>query len=379
MSEPIIHDSTPKGSAILAYGESPRRSSIPIILALAAGMIAVACIATLVAVSVSDAVPLPADTISILYLKADATLPTDTPSTWSSAQSTAKPFPILVGYRRDSDGSVKPFAILPRCFGSGGQTTWALRLTDERISTKRVSLLDLAGSIRTLIAPSWLRIWPRRAFPDLDSTPDDASVGGALTPTSWNTDVKSPASHIDGDIGRNTLDIEAFPGAWPVVESSFRARGLDLRLTERPVSASWSMDLDTRMTVSLTFSEGLSAKTKAEIAGSLGISSLTPIALDDGTPINELAVDETAFVHATSIRGIEDVEAVFLGPLAIIGPIGASLEALPMPQSCTGQVLAAFDIAGIRDSLTERGIPTFPGSPKRLLWTTGSGTILACW
>ncbi|MFH1077683.1 MAG: hypothetical protein V1745_00155 [Patescibacteria group bacterium] len=379
MAEPLIHDSTPKGSAILAYGESPRRMRLPIILALAAGMIAVSGVVLFAVVTFSDVIPLPDTAISVMFLKTDAPLPAEAPVAWVEARTTAKPFPVLVGYRRDTDGTVQPYAIVPRCTGSGGVTSWAFRLLDDDATSSRTSLRSLAGSVRNLFAPSWLRIWPKRAFQDLSDAPDDMSIGGSLTLSTWKTDVKAPISGTTEDVGRNVLDLDTFPGAWTIVESSFRSRGLGLQLTERPKSASWSIDPEGRLTVLLAFHDDLSGRTKAEIAGSLGISSLLPTTLADGTPVNELTIDATGFETATSVRSDEGIEAVFTDAVVHIGPSDGSLEDIPTPKSCSGPILSAFDLDESREFLTSHGIPIFPGTPQRILWTTDTGKVSACW
>ncbi|MCI0479068.1 hypothetical protein L0Y59_00795 [Candidatus Uhrbacteria bacterium] len=381
MPEPIIHDSTPKGSAILAYGESPSGRRTPIILAFAAGVIAFVCVAAIAAATLDTAVPLPEAPISLLYLTPDAKMPAEAPDAWVTARDAAMPFPVLVGYRRDDGGGVMPFAILPRLSGSGGETTWAFRLLDGGERTSRTSLFRLAGSAHALFADAWLRMWPSRLLPGLDGILGNESVAGTITDSSWTTDVTTTIDGADSTagVGRNFIVLEAFPGAWPSIESLFRTRGIMLRLSVPPKTATWSSDADGRLSVRLTYHDSLPESVRADIAGTVGIAGEAPLILEDDTVAEERLLETGGFENATSVAGTEDLIAVFQDVTVIVSPNGSEPESLQPPISCKGDVLAAFEI-GVMFGLSEPlGIPMLPGSPQRILWMNEGGFVTACW
>ena len=371
MPEPIIHDSTPTGNAILAYGESSRRSRLPIILAFAAGLLVCASIAFVLAVALGKTVPLPAATSAVLYVKPGTTLPDDLPDVWKNARTMSGPFPVILGLRRDDSGGQVPFAIVPSFINAArGPSSWAFRLIEDVPSASVImtSPRSLAGSLGALAdRNTWIRIWPDKLLTDASDATALGSISGTISDGAWRTDIKTPGNveSLDRIAGQDFVSIRTVPGAWPMIESMIRDQGIGLRLTVPPSTVSWAFDQDGRMSLELHFDAPMSTTTKAELAGSEGVADTRDYTLEDGTVVTELRLP----MHGIVFRG----QDVFLG-----NPDGVSSTS-EIPPSCRGPIIAALDGKSISNLLSMFHLPTIFDIPDRIVWLERDGNVVACW
>lgn len=382
MPEPIIHDSTPKGSAILAYGESRRPLRFPLILAVLAGMIAFACLALGAALYAGRTLPLPTGTAILVYAKPGADLPSGIPELWKRARASSGPFPVLLGFREDAaTGDLKPFAIVPRFAARDGAASWAFRLLadDAMPDAAKRSPRSLTGSLADYAAPAWLRIWPAFLLKTSVDPRDDASIGGAISRGRWITDarVSGDAETLDRVSGQNMVAIRAVPDAWPAIESMLREQGMDIRLTTAPSVVSWTAGSES-ISIRMHFDDPLATTTIAELAGGMGVVDRYEYALEDGTLVTELRLptDPTA---RTADWASENGRIVFQENDVILGDPALFDTQTEIPPQCRGPVIAILDGKGLNNLLTTLHLPALYTVPDRLIWLEQNGRVVACW
>jgi len=387
MPEQIIHDSTPKGNAILAYGESSRRSRLPIILALATGVLGCACAVLVLAAVVGKTIPLPATTGVLVYARPGVPLPDGLPDLWKRARTMSGPFPAILGLRRDgATGGESPFAIVPRFIRApGGQASWAFRLIEDvpHGPVVMASPGSLAGSLRAYAdRNAWIRIWPDRLLEDGDGGSGlGGSIGGTISDGTWRTDIRAPTGieSRESIVGQDFVAIRTVPQAWPIIESMIRDQGIGLRMTIPPSGVSWAFDQDGRMSLDLRYDDAMSTTTKAELAGSMGLADTRAYTLEDGTVVTELRLPLQAVSSSTGIDQDAGDRIVFKGQDAFLGNPEAFDDAADLPTSCRGPVIAVLDGKSVSDLLSKLHLPFLPGIPDRIIWLERDGNVVACW
>jgi len=386
MPEPIIHDSTPKGNAILAYGESSRRSRLPIILALAAGVLVCAFAALSLAVALGKTIPLPATASAILYVKPGMPMPDGLPEIWTKARTMSGPFPVILGLRRDDGtGGQVPFAIVPSFVSAAsGPSSWAFRLIEDSPSGPVVmsSPRSIAGSFRAFADRNvWIRLWPDRLLTDATVADNDGSIKGTFSDGLWRTDIKAPDGIETRDriSGQDFVAIRTVPGAWPVIESMIRDQGIDLRMTVPPSAVSWTFDQDGRMSLEMRFDAAMSTTTKAELAGSMGLADTHEYTLEDGTVVTELRLPMQAVSSSTDTSQDAFDRIVFRGQDVFLGNPDAFSDTTELPQSCRGPVIAVLDGKSVSNLLAMFHLPFIFEIPNRIVWLERDGNVVACW
>lgn len=383
MEDVVIQDSTPKGSALLAYGEAPRRFPFVLGILVAFAVALVVILASFGTVFLTQSIPVPVDPIVLLYVQPNAALPYWTPEMWRDAQRQAKPFPIFVGFTRDTTGDTHPFAITLRTFRSeDARTSWVWQLIQPiQNKTTLATPHELTGSWLAFIQPAWLRIWPDRLFNTNASATDDIALSGPVSAHQWKTDLAFAATPAGEPRGANYLDLNALPTAWPYFETALREQGLDLNLDAAPIAFSWIQDDAGNLTVAASFADELTTSTKAQLAGSVGVTDKTTYTLPDNTVVNELTLPYSTLQTSSGTEiALEDGrKLLFEGKDVIVGDPALLVETPHLPEACKGRILAAFDSKSINQALPTLGISSSSLSPMSLFFVEANGKLNACW
>lgn len=381
MDDAVIQDTIPKGSALLAYGEAPRR--FPFVIGVALALAALIISVGLGTVLLTQSIPVPIDPIVLLYVQPNAALPYWTPEMWRNAQRQAKPFPIFVGLTRDTTGDTHPFAITLRTFRSeDARTSWVWQLIQPiQNKTTLATPHELTGSWSAFIHPAWLRIWPDRLFNADASATDDIALSGPVSAHQWKTDLDFAAAPAGEPRGANYLDLNALPTAWPYFETALREQGLNLNLDAEPIAFSWIQDDTGNLTVAARFADELTTSTKAQLAGSVGVTDKTTYTLPDNTVVIELTLPYENLKNSsgTEINLEDGRKLLFEGKDVIVGNPALLIETPRLPEACKGRILAAFDSKSINQALPTLGISSSSLSSINLFFVEANGKLSACW
>ncbi|MBI4138885.1 hypothetical protein HY479_01915 [Candidatus Uhrbacteria bacterium] len=358
MSEPIIHDSTPKGSALLAYGEARKTPRVALILVAALGVLTLLCASVAVAVG-RQTLPLPNGMFLLIHIRAGMGLPEGVPDLWTQAVSKSPHGPVFLGMLRSDDGRTEPFALsLRRPWGSEGRTEgiWRIDATEDAGPFERQPLRSLANSWTDYAASAWVQFWPARAriLPGIELS-GDLHLGGPIQRRSVRTAVPLPNFPMTDEevLGQNYVRTSAFPESWPFIETTLRAQGFPLFLEEPPSSLSWSTVGPDETSYRFAFDHPISTGTRALIAAGFGLSDTRAYTLPDGTVLNELRIPSESIESATSHPPL-----VFEEKTAIWGDPTDIQAQRELPPSCSGIILARFGGHSTSRLLKELGVGT---------------------
>ncbi|OGL72920.1 hypothetical protein A3E39_03155 [Candidatus Uhrbacteria bacterium RIFCSPHIGHO2_12_FULL_60_25] len=301
----FVVDSTPKGSAILAYGRArgPRWNGK--LLALIAGSFAVIGILVYALMSTKLTLPLPIDRLLMVAIRPkqavsrlNTELRQSLPPTWRTAIETRSSFPAILGVALDADNRPRAFALILR--------------TTVIVPTETVQVTD-AGAYRLLTNGTPMntedvplsRVWSlsRRLrrhdlsftvngallsrYAELETKEDD-DVTGVWDGTQGTINV---ASTNDGDGDAYDAPIFSRLGdhrddALPAV-AALTSQGIDVRMmTARPTLV--SVRPDAAGGVVLTWPEALAADDLLALRAALGVTDRRVLALPDETGVIEL-------------------------------------------------------------------------------------------
>ncbi len=375
MNEPFILDSTPKGNAILAYGETSRPKTYKKLLyAILIGLAVFGCMAFFVKTLFMATIPVPTQTIALAYLSGSSALPSSSPRIWTEAQQQAHGLPFFVGFDTTDQNDIRPFAItLRNIFAKPSVTSWIwqLRQDDQRPAQNR-SPRSLVSSWGEYAAPAWLRIWPDQlhlAF----SNGDQTSFGGVLANRHWKTDLTSPKSPLQPAhiFGQNFINLSTLPVVLPT---------LDLAQAATPTAVYWSVDTNDQISLRVESDHPFDLNTKAAFAGAAGIFDEEPYTLPDGTVMNERKPPIKTIQQSTStVWELKDQRQLTISDTVIaLGHTEPLQKELAVPQSCQGSIIAAFDTETLAELLETLGVKTI-SSLQPLVFLQDNDHVTLCW
>lgn len=301
----FVVDSTPKGSAILAYGRArgPRWNGK--LLAMIAGSFIVIGILVYLLMSTKLTLPLPIDRLLMVAIRpkqAVSRLSTELrqslPPTWRAALETRSSFPAILGVALDADDRPRAFALVLRT--NVVVTTEAVRVADAGVYR-----LLTDGSPKTLEPEPLSSVWKltrrlrrhdlsfivngrllsRLALSEADTDEDVAGVWdgtqGTLNITSSNDgEGASFDAPIFSRLGDSREDAE------PTV-AALMSQGIDLRaVTAQPNLV--SVRPDTEGGVTLAWRDALETDDLITIRAALGVTDRQTLTLPDETGAIEL-------------------------------------------------------------------------------------------
>ncbi len=382
MSDPVLFDSSPSGGVILAYGESstmPRRSraffvGVGILIFLTAFLIAT------LAWVLTTRIPVPRNTLLIAYVRPGAALPDWTPHLWKETQIRARPFPVFVGLQFNNSGEIMPFAIM-----RSGLRWQNLSPSSEDQPTH---LLALSASWSDYFQPVWLQVWPTAINELMNATSsssnvNEAHIGGPITDHVWRTNGSvqhiANLSHLP-QLGPNSLDLQYFPDLWPLLQNLFRTKGVTPVLPTPPTRVAWAENEQGDISIGFQFNELLSSTTKAELAGSFGLTERKPYTLPDNTVLMERRLPYDLFQTSTTTEWAlaENKKLIFSENQVIFGQPDLLIPAPPLPAVCQGTRIGAFDtktLASIRQAFQLQSEVDIP----RLILVEKNGELRVCW
>ncbi len=350
MSDQIIRDSTPKGSVLLAYGESKNRSglwlSLIVVFVLLTGIIA-----GIVVLLGQNSFPLPSNTFLLAYVRPGAAIPESAPELWRENVKKSPHSPIFLGLSRPDDEKITPFTVSIRGIGSNKGITsgiWNLESEQESSQIEQVALRSLVDGWTDYAANAWIQLWPGRvgAWPNV-GLGTDLRVGGPISESVVRTNLRFPkqTSTESGYRGDNFIRASAVPSSWPLIEPILRAQGLGIFLDMPPKIVAWSNNNNEKTSFYFEFDEMITSSTRSLIAGGYGLTDNRQYSLSDGTILSELMLPTNAIAQSTSqtwdLPGGNVLQ--FKSNIAILGDSKVFDEIKQPTDACKGTVIAAFD------------------------------------
>lgn len=384
MPEQIIHNTTPSGSALLAYGENKTMSRF-----LMALMLSCAILITLIGVMVyaigKNAIPLPDDTFLLAYARSGISLPNGSPEIWKNAIAASKHSPVFLGLSRTDEGRNVAFTISLRRVWSAKGTAygiWSFQSDRQGSPATPVNIRSIVNNWSDYTAPAWLQIWPGRisAFASFGFD-EDLRIGGPFSGAALKTGIRIAGQTVetDGYRGDNFIRASAFPGAWPRIEPILRSQGLQIFLDNPPSVVAWKKNQNQKTSFYFEFDEPLATTTKSLIAGGYGLTDQGAYSLYDGTILNEMRLPIDAISQSTSqtweLEGGEIIQ--FKENTATLGNFVPFEEARSAPANCKGAVIAAFDGKTTSNLIRQLGIVLESGAGGIVL-TENSGRLNVC-
>lgn len=385
MNEPIIHDSTPAGNAILAYGETSRPKRLSTILAVLTGLVLVFGIGVMLYTIFGATLPVPQDVALLTHVPSSVSLPSGSPRLWLDAQRQSKAFPLFVGLRISSDGKQQPFAITLRTFsGDKRHTSWIWQLLqNEETPFTLYAPRDFTPGWSESLSSAWLHVWPSRLLGTQESgLADGESFGGIITSDRWKTNLLLSTSVQEQKLllGQNFIDLTTFPLAWSLVEPALQNIDLNLELTTEPSAAQWSVDETGESSVALDFQEAPNLQTKAELAASVGLFDREAYTLPDGTVVTENRLPLSTLNESTSTEWAldEGKEIVFEEKAVRLGATTLSSPAPTLPSHCQGRMVATFDLRSTQ-TILNRLLTSPLVTGRRVVLLEEEGNLVICW
>ena len=381
MTEPLIRESAPSSSVILAYGTAGRRPSWKTGVLVAVILLVMSFTGAFLWTLFSSSVPIPAATSVLIKLPASEKLADDAPAIWREAKDHSGPFPILVGRTMSSDGLSKAFAITPRLFKTGDARAhrwiWQVLSEDLALETTTTRLTALS---RNPLSRSWMRIWPDNL--GSGSVFPVTSVGGSLNETAWNTDLPAPEGIASKQTlsGQNFLNLRALPGAWTYVTAILRASGYDLQDAEMPANVEWTKGKAGGVSAALHFDGPLALSTKAHFVGAAGIYDRTETLLGDGSVVEnlDLPIELLKNSSSTSWTSTDGRRVAFDGNSVYFGEISLTTSTKDIPKACQAHVIAAFDRTDLGSFFASLGILS-TADVQTIYWTEKNKKTSICW
>jgi hypothetical protein len=388
MTDAIIHDTTPTGSALLAYGESPKNKSRWIIF-VAFGIALLLSLALLgIGETLRAEIPLPKSTILIAYIRTSDQLPSFVHEIWKSAREKNSHLPIIVGLAKDQNDEVQPFAITIFRINETRpekQGFWKLATNNDFGETERVKLSSLPNSWKEFSANAWVRIWQSRiqSNPISENTTEDIDhVGGILSTNQWQTEIdiapiKDGQSRIQG---QNYVNVSEIPKSWPFIETLLREQGFNIKLETEPMAISWSFDNERNLSALLEFEQPMTSATRAVLGGSAGLSDKSVYSLGDGTIFTELRLPVLSISQGTTTEWTLESgdKLIFDENTMIFGNPELISQEREVPTRCNGNIVAVFDNIGIQRLISKLGFGDIPNL-DRLYWLEKDGKLVFCW
>lgn len=375
MSDNTIHDSTPAGNVILAYGESSPRFAPRQRFLIAGGGIVVALLCSVIFFLHQIKIPLPENTVVLAYAHASTPLPTGSSDTWKNAQRDAAPFPALYGFTKNETG-LHPFAI-PLGFKK------KLLSDQAEAAAQNRSLSSLGFGITSYFSSAWLRVWPERVM-GKGNEQESLVLAGPIKNGVWSTKVPistAPSKNESATDTPNTINFQHLPQAWPIISELLENMGWNTAFDEAPTALHWSWDKNSNLSLQFDFLKPLSTETKAKIAGNEGIFDHTSYTLADGTVMREDRLPLRQIETATSgkFELSEEKKLIFIDTSVLIGneeSFNAS-QKLPETKDCTGSTLATFDQISVAKIFSAIGLP--PQNLTSLTFKQAGGELRICW
>ena len=391
MTEPFIHDSTPKSSPILAYGESASRDRrfwlfLALPLFLIVFVIGAGCWSL-----TRTRLPLPISRIALVFVRPNTPLPPEAPSLWKDAQRSARLFPIFVGLARNEHNHIYPFAITLRIFNDASvqrSGIWRLLTEQEEVSSTLEFIRpgELVTSWKDYAAPAWLRIWPSRLTDTHLFSSSSTSIGGPIEHQRWRTDVilSTLPSEKDSYAPKkdfNSLNIARLPEAWPVFQQILQSFGIPLDLKTIPQAIAWSKNLKTdSLDFALTFNGPLETDTKVHVLAAAGIFDHFLVTLPDQSLMTENRLPFETLKNSTSSQWDLKNERIliFKENEAFLGDASSSLRTDDHIPACQGQLLGTLN----RQTVNQIGIALELAdtlSMNQLVLAEEKGRLAICW
>ncbi len=384
MSDQIIHDSTPKGSALLAYGVSKNRSGLWIAIISAAILLAGIIFGIIVSLW-QNSFPLPSNTYLLAYVRPGTDIPESAPVLWQDNLKKSPHSPIFLGLAQLDDGKVSPFTVSIRGIGSNNGITsgiWNLESDREDDRVEFVAIRSLVEGWSDYAARAWIQLWPGK----IDAWSNagfetDLRVGGTISDSVIKTNLQLPnqITQENGYRGDNFIRASAVPGSWLLIEPILRAQGLGVFLDTPPRAVAWANTDDKTTSFYFEFDGTLTSSTRSLIAGGYGLTNDRQYSLPDGTVLNELRLPMNAIAQSTSqtwdLPGGKALQ--FKSNTAILGDSNAFDEIHQLLGACKGTAIAAFDKKTTSNLVKQIGLMTETES-EGIIFIEDGGYLSVC-
>ena len=281
MNDQEIHTDLPMGSPILAYGTATSRTSPKrTILAIIAGIFVVCVIGVFSFLQTS--LQMPSHIVVLAAIRANTTLPNGAPTLWrDAAQHTSSP--LLIGLT-ETDGTLRPFALafgdsMPE--GSKQREGLFMLISSSTVSsTDTWKLAQVIGLLaKTTVAPAYLRVDAHAIDPSYDGVIDGPIESDGTWKTGFFLPKASPPAIPDTNF---SIDLRAFPDAWPPIEHALQQNGFEFDTTDVPATFGWNRITATSPSViHLRYAAGPSTSTIQAFSAASGIYSTSSYTLHD--------------------------------------------------------------------------------------------------
>lgn len=386
--EPYIVSSTPKGSALLAYGAARGPGWNFKLLALVAGSLALAAMITVAAWTLLARVTMPASRFAVIIVqpsavehKLEPSLRRDLPASWRAAIETDSRFPAILGATLGADHHLHAFALVARTARVAAEPAFTITKTgsfhllaeqgvDEQRETVRIAtLFHGAWSLRSNDAAFTLRADQLNAFIDHPSIANSTTTADEIRGT-WTGHIGTLFVAPDHVSAPNPIAGPAFAilgnnpdDARPTV-AGLLSQGIDLRgLDDLPQTI--AIDPGAGGSIALFWPSSPSADVAGRLAAIQGTGLHKPLFLPDHSEVGEIQPG----IAATSTKNGATI--LFLGD----GLASTTLDYVSHQQKnaeCTGITRFSLQGEALRNVLTSFSIPASWQSALNHLFVTES-------
>jgi len=212
------------------------------------------------------------------------------PGAWRDAAGSHLPAALGVSLQ---NGAPEVFAVVPRWKKTDLPSTPAgiyKVVGTEKLELKsKIRLKDLLADWGRLI---WHQAYVTLKLPD-------KTLRGSFDAGVWVTDLSLAQTPGVSDAGDLSLDLEAFPEAWPPIAQALAQSTYALELSKAPSALNLELTADGISGLDLTFSD-FSSQTEQEISAALGKTDERNYTLPDDTVVKELLLPN---VSSTGLFG----------------------------------------------------------------------------
>jgi hypothetical protein len=375
----LIVDSTPKGSAILAYGQS--RGSRPRFVIIVATIAIVVCAIAVIAWFWINGltIALPKNRLALAVLrpsavspKLDAPLRQSLPPAWRTAIETKSVFPAILGVSLDAQHKMHAFALIART--SSVATGSELRmqneglfrlLTDDQTNaleqTSFQSITSLYRGLRnndvawSLNGEALRQLGDSTYGADLVSTNEDVrgtwngSQGTIDLPVTGTKDEGALNTPVFAVLGGNLAETTPFI-------TSLMSQGLDIRSLATPPHLI-ATDPNTGTPLIIRWQQPLTLHDIQTLKSAVGDNASRDYALPDEVVLHELVPGSTTSTVPFSILWSESSSTWSLidSELRLLGDSPADL---PQDPSCAGSVLFRISDQALQRLLMTWNVPS---------------------
>ena len=287
MEQQPLNLELPQANHLLGFKEDKRPSRLWFWLIVLASLAICGTAAFLLGKSLLDQAKLPKDTVAWVLLRRGTELPEVAPRIWREATKDTR-WPLIIGIAKDEQGWLS-FAITHRwndSFSATKKYSWLLVTAGDRDSaTKR---LDTQGAIQATFSLLTHSAYARLELNQLDPSLD-FRLQGPIDGRIWRTNLplKETTNILPTD-KEGSIDLDAWPDAWPAINTELKQMLNGTEVAERPSFISWTVASGTTRLIDLGFNQAPATSTVYSLAGALGVYDEATLTIPDGSSLVEL-------------------------------------------------------------------------------------------